>query len=50
MKILNRRNVSKKPKGNVNAVENFLEVVINSHMLAAVMTYLGMSTLNDLST
>lgn len=45
--LLNRRNITKRPKGNVNAAEDFLEVIIISHVLAAVMTYLGMSSLHD---
>lgn len=45
--LLNRKNVRKSPKRDVNAAEDFLEVVITGHILAAVMTYLGMSSLHD---
>ena len=45
--LINRRNVTKKPKSDVNAAEDFIEVVTISHVLTAVMTYLGMSSLTD---
>ena len=35
------------PKKNVNASEDFLEVVVNGHILAAVMSYLSMSSLHN---
>ena len=35
--LINRRNVTKKPKKNVNAAEDFLEVVTTGHILTAVM-------------
>ena len=46
--LINRRNVTKKPKKNVNAAEDFLEVVITGHILTAVMSCLGMSSLDDM--
>ena len=46
--LINRRNVTKKPKKNVNAAEDFLEVVITGHILTAVMSCLGMSSLKDM--
>lgn len=45
--LINRRNVTKTPKSNVDAAEDFLEVIVNGHILAALMSYLGMSSLND---
>ena len=44
---LRNRNVTKAPKNNVNAAEDFLEVVVDGHILTAVMTYLGMKSLDD---
>lgn len=46
--LIDRRNISKRPKSNVNAAEDFLEVVIIGHVLTAVMTYLGMGSLHDM--
>ncbi len=45
--LINRRNISKSPKNNVNASEDFMEVIVNGHILAAVMSYLGMSSIHD---
>ncbi len=45
--FVNRRNVTKTPKGNVNASEDFLEAVVVAYILAAVMHYLGMSSFDD---
>ena len=45
--LINRRNVTKSPKNDVNAAEDFLEVVVVGHILTAVMSYLGMSSLHD---
>lgn len=39
--------MTKKPKKNVNAAEDFLELVVTGHILTAVMSYLGLSSLND---
>ena len=41
--------MTKKPKKNVNAAEDFLEVVITGHILTAVMSCLGISSLNDIT-
>ena len=41
------RNISKTPKKNVNAAEDFLEVIVNGHILSAAMSYLGMTSLHD---
>ncbi len=46
--LINRRNVKKLPKSDVNASEDFLEVVVTGYILAAVMSYLGMSKFNDI--
>ncbi len=46
--LINRRNVTKRPKSDVNAAEEFVEVVVISHVLTAVMsTYLEMSSFTD---
>ena len=41
--FMNRRNVSKHLKMDVNAAEDFLEIVVTGHVLSAAMTYLGIS-------
>lgn len=46
--MINRRNVTKTPKKNVNAAEDFLEAVVIGYILAAVMNYLGMSSFDDM--
>lgn len=46
--LINRRNVTKRPKKDVNASEDFLEVIVTGHILTAVMSCLGMSSLNDM--
>ena len=46
--LINRRNVKKAPKSDVNASEDFLEVVVTGYIVAAAMAYLGMSSLSDL--
>ncbi len=38
--LINRRNVKKLPKSDVNASEDFLEVVVTGYILVAVMSYL----------
>ena len=45
--LINRRNVSKHPKVDVNAAKDFLEVIVTEHVLSAAMTYLGISTLDE---
>ena len=39
--------MTKKPKDNVNAAEDFLDIVTTGHILTAVMTYLEMTSLDD---
>ena len=46
--LINRRNVSDKPKSDVNAAEDFVEVITIAHILTAVMSYLEMSELSDI--
>ena len=46
--LINRRNVSGKPKSDVNAAEDFVEVITIAHILTAVMSYLEMSELSDI--
>ena len=45
--LINRRNVVSDPSNNVNACEDFLELVVTAHVLAAFMTILGMKCLSD---
>lgn len=46
--LIDRRNITKHPKSNVNAAEDFVEVIIISHVLTAVKKYLGMNSIHDL--
>lgn len=46
--LLHRRNVTKNPKDNVNAAEDFLDLVTIGHVLAAAMSYLKMSSFEDI--
>ena len=45
--ILNRSSVPTDPKKDVNAAEDFLEVVLIGHVVAAGMEILGMETMKD---
>ena len=46
--LINRVNVGKKAvKNQASEVEDFLELVINCHLLAAVMHFFGMSSTSD---
>ena len=45
--LINRRNVSKKCKENVNAQEEFFVLVVVGHVVAAVLHYLKMSSITD---
>ena len=40
--IINRKNISKKPKKDVNSHEDFFLLVVDAHVLAAAMEFLGM--------
>ena len=46
--LINRRNVTTRPKSDVNASEDFLELVTDGYIVAAVMSYLGMSSFDDI--
>lgn len=46
--LINRRNVSSKPKSNVNASEDFLEIVVIAYVVAAAMCYLRMTSMGDI--
>ena len=45
--LVQRRNVGQKPKKDFNAHDDFFNLVITSHILAAAMEILGMETLED---
>lgn len=45
--LINRRNISKKVKGNMNEVEDFLVLVISCHLCACAMNYFGMKKNTD---
>ena len=45
--LINRRNVTSKPKSDVNAAEDFLEIVVVGYIIAAIMAYLSMTSLED---
>ena len=45
--LINRCNITNKPKDIVNAAEDFVELVTVSHILTAAMSYLGMTAMND---
>ena len=44
--MLNRRNISTSVKANVNAWEDFMDVITKSHILTAALEYLGMTSLD----
>ena len=41
--LINRRNVTKKAKSNVNANKDFLEVCITAYIIVAVLDFQGMT-------
>ena len=45
--LINRRNVIKNVKHDMNACEYFLEDVVNGHVIASAMELLGMSSIDD---
>ena len=47
--ILDRRNVVTDPKSDFNACEDFLEVVINGYILAALCTLFGVNHVKDIT-
>ena len=46
--LLSRRNVTTQPKSDVNANEDFLELVVTGYILTAVLIRLGMSNVHDM--
>ena len=46
--IINKRNVVKDPSKNVNLSEDFLMLMLTSHVLAAFMKYISMDTLQSI--
>ena len=46
--LINRRNVTTEVKSNVNANEDFLEVVVTGYVIVTAMKFLGMSSLNNI--
>ena len=45
--IINRRNIGKYIFGRVNEVEDFIELVVSCHLLAAALHYFGMQSVSD---
>ena len=45
--VVNRKNIGKSPKKDVNVHEDFFQQVLESHVLAAAMEYLGMESVED---
>ena len=46
--LINRRNLTKQAKSNVNANEYFLEVCVTAYLMVAVLDFLGVAELNSL--
>ena len=45
--LINRRNVVTDPKKDMNACEDFFELITNAHILAAAMQKFNMNNLTD---
>ena len=45
--LINRTNVPREPQNDVNASEDFLEVVFIAHTIAAALCFFGMTTVSD---
>lgn len=45
--LLNRSNVPRDVHKDVNATEDFVQVVLSAHIIAAAMEYFGMESLGD---
>lgn len=45
--VLNRTSVPRDPTKNVNACEDFLEVVLSGHVISATLSYFGMKSIDD---
>ncbi len=46
--LCNHRNISTSVKANVNAWEDFIDVITKGHILTAALEYLGMTSLDSL--
>ena len=44
---INQKNIGNKPENDVNAHEDFFQQVVESHVLAAAMEFLGMEDIED---
>ena len=44
--LINRRNVVKKVKSDINASEDFFELIVTGHIIACAMEMLGMSSID----
>ena len=42
--LINRQNIPTKVKDNPNAVEDFIDVVVDAHIVAAALTFFGMES------
>ena len=42
--LINRQNIPKKIKDDPNAVEDFIDVVVDAHVVAAALTFFGMES------
>ena len=45
--LINRTNVPGRPKKNMNAAEDFMQVVVLGHVAALAMTHFAMACVND---
>ncbi len=45
--LIHRRNVKKEVKSDVNAAEDFIEIVVTGYIVSAVLSYLGMACIDD---
>ena len=45
--LINRKNIGNKPKNDVNAHEDFFHLLVESHVLAAAIEFLGMENIDD---
>jgi len=43
--LINRTNLKSSPKANMNAAEDFMEVVTTGHVIAPAMKFFDMSTM-----
>lgn len=50
LKIILKRNLPNKVKDDPRAVEDFLELVLDAHLVAAALTYFGMEKVKDIPT